>query len=208
MSSVAAAMRVAIIHSSKWSRSLRIIFPTGQTAKTPTLSSGRFCRGWLIGRRDFLLDRRDPVLSDPITHLFVYRVHRRAQRIAFGFRRFVEHGLPGRLHRRQRVIVVLLRDLVGVDRRLLHRLVEAGADAGGQPFPELLVDDHRVAEIAVVGKRRVALYLEHLLRVHVRRRVLGPVDDPVCKAWYTSEKAITCGIAPRARICASSTFED
>ena len=35
-----------------------------------------------------------------------------------------------------------------------------------------------------------------------------PSTTPVCIAWYTSDAAITCGNAPSARICASSTFDD
>ena len=35
-----------------------------------------------------------------------------------------------------------------------------------------------------------------------------PSTTPVCSAWYTSEKAITCGSAPTARICDSSTLDD
>ena len=33
-----------------------------------------------------------------------------------------------------------------------------------------------------------------------------PSTTLVCSAWYTSEKAITCGIAPSERTSSSSTF--
>ena len=34
-----------------------------------------------------------------------------------------------------------------------------------------------------------------------------PSTTPDCSAWYSSENAITCGIAPSERMLASSTFE-
>ena len=84
--------------------------------------------------------------------------------------------LAGLLHRLQRVVVFLLGDVVRVLGRVLHGTFERAANVGGQAVPELLVDDHGVLDHAVIGHREIFLYLEHLLRVEVRRRVLGPVD--------------------------------
>ena len=48
----------------------------------------------------------------------------------------------------------------------------------------------------------------YFCEVYDDRMFSVPSTTPVCSAWYTSEKAITCGNAPSVRSFASSTFDD
>src|SRR5512142_1336479 len=119
MTSVAAAISVAISHSSRWSGSLSI----AARRRWSLLAGG-------------LVDLLDQLGADARAHLLVHHAQLVDPLLALGRRLGVELDLAARLHRRQRVVVLLLGDLVVVGRCLLHRAFERGADVGGQPIPE------------------------------------------------------------------------
>src|SRR2546423_9863965 len=50
--------------------------------------------------------------------------------------------LAGLLHALERIVILLLGDIVGVFGRVLHGAIERGADVGRQAIPEFFVDDH------------------------------------------------------------------
>ena len=123
------------------------------------------------------LDGGDRLGADAPGHFLVHRLKRRDPGRPLLVGQFVELGRARRLHCGQRLVVFFLGDGVGVVGRLGHGLVKTGAHVLGQAVPELLVHDHRIAKVAVARKRRVLLNLVHLLGIHVRGRVFGPVDD-------------------------------
>src|SRR5450830_872438 len=191
---VAAAIRNAMSHSSKWSKNFNIMSPRWGESKTyPSLSvffrrsqSGAE-RSWnfyfrliadllLTQGSGLLVDGGDQVLTDTIGHL---RLHRQQGFAPFGLFLVVEavnSGLAGLLHGGQSGIVFLLGNGVGVLGGILHRTFERGADIRRQAVPELLVDDDGITQIAVIGHRHVLLHFMHLLRVEIGWRILGAVD--------------------------------
>src|SRR5471030_395871 len=127
--------------------------------------------------RALLVDGRDQLLADARGHRLLHRQQRAAP---FGLlldAERVDLDLAGIADRLQRHVVVALGDGLLERGRLAHGLFQRGADVGRQPVPELLVDDDGVAQVAVVRQRHMLLHLVHLLCVHIRRRILGAVDD-------------------------------
>src|SRR6185437_6865589 len=140
MRSVAPAMREAISHSSSRSR----IFRKSRTPPPPKRKARVEAR--------FLVDRLDQVPADARLVLLVH-LDEGLLPFALLFRRERDDlGLAGLPHRLERLVVLLLGDLVHVGGRVGHRLVERLADVRRQPVPELLVHDHRVAEVMVDKK--------------------------------------------------------
>src|SRR6266702_4498358 len=137
--------------------------------------------GWSAGARlvpGRLVDLADQRCADPADVLLVGPIHGRLPgRALLGGQRD-ELALAGALHGGQGVLVVLLRDLVGVGGGGLQGAFQLAADACRQAAPERLVHDDGVAEIAVVGEGHVLLHLVHPLRVEVRRWILDATHAP------------------------------
>src|SRR3977135_4110292 len=125
----------------------------------------------------FLLEFVDDALADAAGHLLIDRQERLLPRVLLGGRERADRRLAGLSHLLQGIVVLFLRDAVGIVRRLLHRFFALAAHIRRHCIPEFLVHDHRVADIAMVGNNGVFLLLVHLLGIFVGEGVLGAVDD-------------------------------
>src|SRR5215470_3972949 len=148
MSAVAAAISVAISHSSRRSSARRI------TKSPPPQRRGRECRPpavllvVVVASRssvgldvELLVEEIEHLLADAALGPLVGRLHRLLPGGALLVGQVVQGGLARLLDLLERVLVLLLRDRVGVVGRLVHRLLELLAYIGRQAVPELRVDD-------------------------------------------------------------------
>src|SRR5713101_3144132 len=115
MRPVAAAMRNAISHSSRWSR----IF----IAMAPLLDPARV-------EARFLVDRLDEILADARLVLLVDLDQGLLPRLLLFGREGDELRLAALLHRGERVLVLFPGDVVGVLGGVRHRAFERLADVG------------------------------------------------------------------------------
>src|SRR5690242_10591692 len=118
------------------------------------------------------------VLADARLVLLVHRRQRFLHLRLLVGRQGDDLRFPALAHRLERIVVLLLGDVVGELRRVLHGAFERRADIGRQAVPELLVDDHRVFDDAMLGEREILLHLVHLLSVEIRWRIFRAVDHP------------------------------
>src|SRR5579864_6657699 len=173
MTTVASAMKVAISHSSRWSRNRLNMMGVPPACGDSAAGAARALL--LRALRDDLLYRLEVVLADHVLVLLIERQHGLAPDRFLRRRQDVDLGGFRGPDFLQRVIVFLLRDGALVLARVVHCPGERVADIGGQAFPEFLVDDDRVHDHAVVGQRHVLLHLVHFLRVLVGDAVLFAV---------------------------------
>src|SRR2546421_1730182 len=183
---VAAAIREAISHSSRRSRNLSMrsswtvslrMFPM-QRRHCGLASASGVLRVSLLGLESgVLVNGLDDVLADPAFLLFVHCEQRFFPRGLFLRRKGDDLRLAGLLYTLECVLVLFFGDIVGVLGGVLHCAFKRAANVRRQAVPELLVDDHGILDHAMVGHGEILLHLVHLLRVEIRRRVLGAVDD-------------------------------
>src|SRR5260221_8052474 len=123
MRSVAPAISDAIRISSRRSSTLSTAFSLELARVEPGL----------------LVDRLDQVLADARLGVLVDLHERALPRELLLGRERDELGAPALLHRLERILVLLLGDVVGVLRGIGHGALEGLADVGGEALPQLLV---------------------------------------------------------------------
>ena len=169
ISAVAAAIRVAISHSSKWSsarlRPLSTRTPQSQPKRPRSaITPGRFLL--IVGAAsrssvhldvEFFGDQIEHLLPDATFRPLVGRRHRRLPRFALSVGQGVQRGLAGFFDLGQRILVFLDCDGVRVIGGFIHRLVELLPDIGRQPVPKLGVHDHCILQMRVIGERRLKI---------------------------------------------------
>src|SRR5450759_4539317 len=119
----------------------------------------------------------DQILADGGFVIPVHFQHRLFPGLLLFRRQRDDLRLARGLHLFQSLVVLLFRDVIGEGGGLLHRALERGAEVGRQTFPELLVDDHRVLDDAMVRQRQILLHLVHFLRIEVGGGILGAIHD-------------------------------
>src|ERR1700687_1663703 len=146
ISAVAAAMRVAISHSSKWSSArlstLNTRVPPSQTETAGSaITPDRFVVV-LKGRPSvhldvkFFGDQVEHFLPDTALGPIIGRRHRRLPGLALIVGQIVQRGFAGLLDLSQGILILLDRDRVGVVGCLVHRLIELLTDIRRQSVPE------------------------------------------------------------------------
>jgi len=85
-----------------------------------------------------LIDRLDDFLADAAFHLLMDRDQRLLESQTLFLGRHVDGGLATLLHGLQRALVLDLGDLVGVTRRLLHRIFQLPRTSAGKPSQNFL----------------------------------------------------------------------
>src|SRR6266700_8207350 len=153
ISAVAAAIMVAISHSSRWSSARPSTLGTPiPPSKSETIGSAitpdRFSSSSAESQPsvhldvEFLGDEVEHLLPNPPLGPGVGRTHGVLPGLLLIVGQVMQRGLARLLDLGQRVLVFLDRDRVGVVGRLVDRLVELRADIRWQSAPELGVDDH------------------------------------------------------------------